>query len=89
MIVQMFQNLYICAAIVIKKVDVYGRNLLQMCKELDLRIVNGSYGSDSQVGNFTCHKPKGESCVDYLIIALFRHVYFPVFPTFLSIHLIV
>ena len=52
-----------------KKVDVYGRNLIKMCKDLDLRIVNGSFGSDSHVGNFTCHKPKGQSCVDYCIMS--------------------
>ena len=52
-----------------KKVDVYGRNLVQMCKELDLRIVNGSYGSDAQVGDFTCRKPTGNSCVDYCIMS--------------------
>ena len=52
-----------------KKVDTYGRNLIRMCKELDLRIVNGSYGSDSQVGAFTCHKPTGKSCVDYCVVS--------------------
>ena len=52
-----------------KKVDVYGRNLVKMCKDLDLHIVNGSYGSDSQIGNFTCHKPTGKSCVDYCIMS--------------------
>ena len=52
-----------------KKVDVYGRNLVRMCKELDLRIVNGSYGSDAKLGDFTCHKPTGNSCVDYCIMS--------------------
>jgi exonuclease III len=60
-----------------KKVDLYGRNLIKMCKELDLRIVNGSYDSDSKIGNFTCHKPKGKSCVDYcIIITMFTFFYF-------------
>jgi hypothetical protein len=52
-----------------KKVDSYGRNLIKMCKELDLRIVNGSFGSDSNVGDFTCHKPTGKSCVDYCVMS--------------------
>ena len=52
-----------------KKVDTYGRNLIKMCKEMNLKIVNSRYGSDTGVGNLTCHKPTGKSCVDYCIIS--------------------
>ena len=41
-----------------KKVDIYGRNLVKICKDLNLKIVNGSFGSDNGIGNFTCHKKK-------------------------------
>ena len=52
-----------------KKVDVYGRKLIKMCKDIDLRIVNGCFGSDSQVGAFTTHKTKRQSCIDYCILS--------------------
>ena len=56
-----------------KKVDVHGRNLVKMCRDLNLKIVNGNLGSDSGIGNFTCHKKNhnifNESVVDYCIIS--------------------
>ena len=52
-----------------KKVDTYGRNLIRMCKDLNLKIVNGRFGSDAGEGNFTCHKPTGKSCVDYCVMS--------------------
>ena len=52
-----------------KKVDTYGRNLIKMCKDMNLKIVNSRYGSDMGVGNLTCHKPTGKSCVDYSIMS--------------------
>ena len=55
------------------KVDTYGRNLIKMCSDLNLTIVNGSHGSDANSGNFTCHKKKRndifESVVDYCIVS--------------------
>ena len=36
---------------------------------MNLKIVNSRYGSDTGVGNLTCHKPTGKSCVDYCIIS--------------------
>ena len=54
-----------------KKVDTYGRKLLKMCMDLNLKIINGRYGSDCGVGSFTCHKKNrgalNESVVDYCI----------------------
>ena len=56
-----------------KKVDTYGRNLIKMCRELDLKIVNGCHGSDNKTGNFTCHKKNrntlNQSVVDYCIVS--------------------
>ena len=44
-----------------------------MCKDLNLKIVNGSFGSDSGVGNFTCHKKNrtklNQSVVDYCVVS--------------------
>ena len=56
-----------------KKIDTYGRNLIKMCSDLNLKILNGCFGSDSGVGNFTCHKKNrnaiNESVVDYCILS--------------------
>ena len=56
-----------------KKVETYGRNLIKMCRDLNLKIINGCYGSDSGIGNFTCHKKNrgnlNESVVDYCILS--------------------
>merc|ERR1712228_983267 len=46
-----------------------GQGLLSLCQTLNLRILNGRFGSDKGVGGFTCHTPKGESTVDYIIIS--------------------
>ena len=44
-----------------------------MCHDLDFKIVNGCHGSDSGIGNFTCHKKNRgnmfESVVDYCIVS--------------------
>ena len=56
-----------------KKIDTYGRNLIKMCSDLNLKIVNGSFGSDCGIGNFTCHKKNrstiNESVVDYCLVS--------------------
>ena len=52
-----------------KKVDTYGRNLINMCMFSSLKIVNGRFGSDRGVGNLTCHKPRGKSTVDYCLVS--------------------
>ena len=46
-----------------------GQGLLSLCQTLNLRILNGRFGSDKGVGGFTCHTQKGESTVDYIIIS--------------------
>ena len=55
------------------KIDTYGRNLVKMCKYLNLKIVNGCFGSDTDIGNFTCHKKNrdklNQSVVDYCIVS--------------------
>lgn len=49
-------------------VDARGIELIQMCKEMDLHIVNGRKGKDLNIGKFTCIKWNGRSVVDYLIV---------------------
>ena len=43
-----------------------GRQLIELCKSSQLRIMNGRWLGDS-MGNYTCHQPGGSSVVDYLI----------------------
>ncbi|CAG2210770.1 unnamed protein product [Mytilus edulis] len=50
------------------KVDARGKQLLQLCITLKLRILNGRMLGDSN-GNFTCFKPNGTSVVDYIIMS--------------------
>ena len=56
-----------------KKIDTYGRNLIKMCDILNLKIINGCFGSDRDTGNFTCHKKNRSnlncSVVDYCIVS--------------------
>lgn len=48
------------------KINVYGRLMLDLCKNADLIIVNGRTIGDVS-GAFTCYKENGKSLVDYLI----------------------
>ena len=48
------------------EVNQRGRDVLDSCKSLDLRIVNGRKTGDP-FGDFTCIKYNGNSLVDYLI----------------------
>ena len=50
-------------------VNNHGRNLIELCKMLDIKIVNGRFGMDSNVGNFTCFTPNGKSSIDYFIVS--------------------
>ncbi|CAG2229764.1 unnamed protein product [Mytilus edulis] len=50
------------------KVNARGKQLLQLCITLKLRILNGRMLGDSN-GNFTCFKPNGTSVVDYIIMS--------------------
>lgn len=49
-----------------------GQQLLDFCKQTSLRIVNGRYGADKMVGNFTCTTSRGQSVVDYVLAS--KHV---------------
>ncbi len=51
-----------------------GYNLIEILKGLNLKIVNGRFGSDTGVGEYTCHvssgkKLVGKSTVDYVIVS--------------------
>ena len=60
-----------------KKTNVNANGLLNLCKNFNLNIVNGRFGSDKGVGDFTCHKNGiAPSVLDYTIISdsLLPHV---------------
>ena len=46
-----------------------GLNLIELCKNFDIRIVNGRFGSDMGIGEFTCQNAKGSSVVDYVLVS--------------------
>ena len=52
-----------------KKRDSNGIDLIKLCNDLNFGIVNGRFGSDQKIGQFTCIKPgnRGQSTVDYAI----------------------
>ena len=52
-----------------KKVNKNGENLLELCRACDLKIVNGRFGNDKNVGAFTCHRVNGKSTIDYAIVS--------------------
>ena len=49
------------------KVNRYGKDLIELCKSSDLRIMNGYFNSDNTTGTFTCYTANGKSLIDYLI----------------------
>ena len=55
------------------KIDTYGRALINMCNLLNLKIINGTFGSDHDTGKFTCHKKNrsnvNHSVVDYCLVS--------------------
>jgi len=55
-----------------------GKHLLEMCKSLDLRILNGRCKGDS-LGKITFHGNQGFSTVDYIIVS---HKILHLFETF-------
>ena len=60
----------------------YGPKLLELCKTVPLRILNGRMFGDL-FGNLTCYTPQGSSCVDYCAVSpgIFSKVrYFQVQP---------
>lgn len=44
----------------------FGTMILDMCKSLKLRIVNGRLHSDAKVGKSTCETELGSSVIDYM-----------------------
>ena len=44
-------------------------NYYSICVSLNLHIVNGRWGKDEGVGEFTCFIARGQSDVDYLIVS--------------------
>ena len=50
-----------------KQINSYGRELIDICKSLNMFIVNGRIGKDSGVGSFTRSDTTGSSVVDYLL----------------------
>ena len=45
----------------------FGEFLLNVCKAVNMRIVNGRLFDDKAIGKFTCTMHNGESVVDYLL----------------------
>ena len=46
-----------------------GSNLISLCKSFNFKIVNGRFGADKGVGRYTCHTPRGDSLVDYVLVS--------------------
>ena len=44
----------------------FGDSLLDICKSVNMRIVNGRLHNDKSVGRMTCYTHNGESVVDYV-----------------------
>ena len=49
-----------------KTVNSYGKDLIDLCRASNLRIMNGFYNAH-ETDKFTCHTPMGQSIVDYLL----------------------
>ena len=49
------------------KIDGNGRNLINLCNDFNLGILNGRFGKDKNIGQFTCVKTIGQSVVDYVV----------------------
>ena len=53
-----------------KKTNVNSNGLINLCKNFNLNIVNGRFGDDKGVGDYTCYKSDvGISVIDYAIIS--------------------
>ena len=46
------------------------RRLIELCKMMNCKIVNGRFGSDCGVGDFTCQNASSKYIVDYVIASL-------------------
>ena len=50
------------------KFNRYGKDLLELCKSSNMKIMNGYYNiNDATTGTFTCYTADGRSLIDYLI----------------------
>ena len=63
-----------------EKIDTNGRNLINLCNDFNFGILNGRFGNDKNVGQFTCLKTIGQSLVDYIIVSS------SMFPSVLDFH---
>ena len=52
-----------------KKINAYGRKLLDFCKQNTVRIANGRLGSDKETGKYTFVGSTGRSVIDYVIVS--------------------
>ena len=50
-----------------KKINEYGRKLVNLCISSNLRIINGRLGMDRDIGKYNCIKKNGSSVVDYIL----------------------
>ena len=53
-----------------KKVNNYGKELINLCISSRLRIMNGRIGMDKGQGVFTCITPRGSTVVDYSVASI-------------------
>ena len=51
----------------------YGKDLFDLCKSSNMRIMNGYFNKDNSTGSFTCYTPCGKSLIDYLICDALFH----------------
>lgn len=52
-----------------KNISINGNGLLNFCKHFNFIIVNGRFGKDRGVGNFTCFKSPSGTVLDYVIVS--------------------
>ena len=45
-----------------KIINQQGKALIELCKSTDLKIINGRYGNDRNIGSYTCYKYKWQKC---------------------------
>ena len=55
------------------KSNKYGRELIELCKSSNMRIMNGYFQNDNSTGVFTCYTARGKSLIDYLICDMLFH----------------
>ena len=52
-----------------KIINQQGKALIELCKSTDLKITNGRYSDDRDIGSYTCYKYNGKSTVDYVLLS--------------------